>query len=296
MPDQCGRVVLVTGATSGIGMEVARALACSGAEVIVSGRDPARVAAAAGELRSAPAGSGPTPAGVHELVMDVSSMASVRAGATTVLETWDRLDVLVNNAGVILTGRQESVDGHEMTLATNHLGHFLLTRLLLDRLRASAPARVVNVASTAHRGARSMGFEDLHARRSYNAVTAYNRSKLANVLFTRELARRVEGSGVSAFAVHPGAVRSGWGQSGDTRGLLNLVLKMGRPFEISPAAGATAVLHAATAPGLETMNGAYLQMALGGNYGPVRAARPSAAARDDAAAAELWQVSEALVG
>jgi len=291
VPDQTGKVILVTGANSGIGKEAARELARAGATTVLAGRSPQRLAAAAAELRS-DTGSG----AIHELVMDVSSLASVRDGAKQVLADWDRLDVLVNNAGVILTGRQESPDGLEMTFATNHFGHFLLTNLLLERLQASAPARVVNVASTAHRAARSVGLDDLHSQRGYSAMGVYSRTKLANILFTRELARRTEGTGVTAFAVHPGAVRSGWGQGGDTAGVLGFVLKLGRPFEISPRAGAAAIIHAATAPGLESRSGAYVQRAVGGSYGPVRIARPSAAARDDEAAARLWEMSEQLVG
>lgn len=290
VPDQTGRVVLITGANSGIGKEAARALAGAGATVIVSGRDPGRLAAAASQLRST-AGRGD----VQELVMDLSSMASVRAGAERVLAGWDRLDVLINNAGVILTGRQESVDGFELTMATNHIGHFLLTKLVMERLRASAPSRVVTVASTAHRGARHVGLDDLHSRSGYSAVGAYNRSKLANVLFTLELARRVEGTGVTALVVHPGAVRTGWGAGGDTRGALAAILRMGRPFEISPRAGSAALVYAATAPGLEANNGAYVQRAIGGNFGPVHIARPSAAGRDALAAARLWELTEEMV-
>ncbi|MHB1923913.1 MAG: SDR family NAD(P)-dependent oxidoreductase, partial [Acidimicrobiales bacterium] len=181
--DMQGKVVLVTGATGGIGKETARSLARAGATVILSGRDAGRLDAAVADIRTGATGS------VEGLSMDLASLQSVRAGARKLLERWDRLDVLINNAGVILSGRQLSPDGYELTLATNHLGHFLLTNLLLDRLKASAPSRVVNVSSTAHRGARSMGFDDLQSERSYSAMGAYNRSKLANILFTRELAR-----------------------------------------------------------------------------------------------------------
>ena len=283
-------MILITGANSGVGKEAARALAGAGATTIVSGRDPGRLAAAASDLRST-TGSRQ----IHELLMDVSSLAAVRAGAARVLGDWGRLDVLINNAGVILTGRQESVDGFELTLATNHLGHFLLTQLLLDRLRASAPARVVTVASTAHRGARHVGLDDLNSRSGYSAFPVYNRTKLANVLFTRELARRVAGTGITALAVHPGAVRSGWGAGGDTRGVLAAFLRIGRLFEISPRTGSAALVYAASAPGLEADNGSYLQRAIGGNFGPVRIARPSAAARDDLAAARLWDLTEEMV-
>lgn len=287
--DMQGKVVLVTGATGGIGKETARSLARAGATVILSGRDAGRLDAAVADVRTGATGS------VEGLSMDLASLQSVRAGARELLERWDRLDVLINNAGVILSGRQLSPDGYELTLATNHLGHFLLTNLLLDRLKASAPSRVVNVSSTAHRGARSMGFDDLQSERSYSAMGAYNRSKLANILFTRELARRLEGSGVSAFAVHPGVVRTGWGKGGDTRGGLNLILALALPIQISPKMGAAASVYAATQPGLEAHNGAFFQRMVFGNFGPVHQVQPSALGRDDAGATHLWELSEEMV-
>lgn len=228
--------------------------------------------------------------------MDLASLESVRTAAAEVLQRWDRLDVLVNNAGVVLSGRQESPDGLELTMATNHFGHFLLTALLLDRLKASAPSRIVNVSSTAHRGARSVGLEDLQSQASYSAMGAYNRSKLANILFTRELTRRLEGTGVSVFAVHPGVVRTGWGRSGDTRGLLNAFLSLALFVQISPRMGAAASVYAASHPGIEEHSGAFFQRAVFGNFGPVRPVSPSVPARDDFAAARLWEESTRLVG
>jgi len=290
--DMHNKVVLVTGATGGIGKETAKALARAGATVILSGRDAGRLAAAVTDVRSDPAD---TAGSVEGLAMDLASLQSVRAAAAELLERWDRLDVLINNAGVILSGRQLSPEGYELTLATNHLGHFLLTDLLLDRLKASAPSRIVNVSSTAHRGARSMGFDDLHSEKSYSAMGAYNRSKLANVLFTRELARRLEGSGVSAFAVHPGVVRTGWGKGGDTRGGLNLFLALALPIQISPKMGAAASVYAATQPSLEADSGAFFQRLVFGNFGPVHKAQTSSAGQDDAGAAHLWDLSEEMV-
>ncbi|HUZ44462.1 MAG TPA: SDR family oxidoreductase [Acidimicrobiales bacterium] len=287
--DMHGKVVLVTGATGGIGKETARALARAGATVILSGRDAGRLAAAVADVRSGAAGS------VEGLSMDLASLQSVRTGANELLDRWDRLDVLINNAGVILSGRQVSPEGYELTFATNHLGHFLLTTLLLDRLKASAPSRIVNVSSTAHRGARSMGFDDLQSEKSYSAMGAYNRSKLANILFTRELARRLEGTGVSAFAVHPGVVRSGWGKGGDTRGGLNIFLTLALPIQISPKMGAAASVYAASHPGLEVDSGAFLQRLVFGNFGPVHPAQTSAMGQDDAGAAHLWELSQEMV-
>lgn len=290
IPEQRGRVVLITGANSGIGREAARALAQAGATVVMSGRDPGRLADAVQDVRASTGNRD-----VHPLEMDLSSLGSVRNGAKQVLDGWDRLDILLNNAGVVLSRRAVSADGYEMTLATNHLGHFLLTKLLVDRLVSSAPARVVNVASTAHRAARGIDFDDLQAERSYSGMAAYNRSKLANILFTRELARRQAGTGVSAFGVHPGTVRSGWGRGGDIKGLLDIGVTIARPFFISPRAGARPMLHAATAPGIEDRSGAYFVHAVAGNWGPVREVSPSRPARDDQAARRLWDVSERLV-
>lgn len=291
IPDQTGRVVVITGANSGIGLEAARALAGAGAIVVMAARNPAKLAAAVDDIRSTTGR-----ADVHPVELDLSSLESVRNAAKQVLEGWDRLDVLVNNAGVVLSQRQVSVDGYEMTFATNHLGHFLLTELLLDRLRSSTPARVVNVASTAHRLTRGIDFDDLQAERGYNGMVVYNRSKLANMLFTLELASRLEGTGVSTFSVHPGTVRSGWGRAGDARGLLDIGLYIIRPFFISPRAGAGAILHAVAAEGIEERSGAHFARAVIGNFGPVRQMRPAAQARDRDAARRLWEVSEQLVG
>ena len=291
IPDQSGRVVVITGANSGIGREAARALAGASATVVMTGRDPARLAAAVSDVRVTTRNDD-----VHPIELDLSSLASVQDAAKRILDGWDRLDVLVNNAGVVLSQREVSADGYEMTFATNHLGHFRLTELLLERLEASAPSRIVNVASTAHQAARSMNFDDLQAERSYSGMAVYNRSKLANVLFTRELARRLAGTGVSAFAVHPGTVRSGWGRGGDVKGFLDIGLTIIRPVFISPRAGAASILHTATAPGLEERSGGYFKRAVIGNYGPVREGRPSGPARDAEAARQLWEISENLVG
>jgi retinol dehydrogenase 12 len=291
IPDQSGRVVAITGANSGIGREAARALAGAGATVVMAGRDPARLAAAVSDVRVTTRNDD-----VHPVELDLSSLAAVQDAAKRILDGWDRLDVLVNNAGVILSSREVSADGYEMTFATNHLGHFRLTELLLDRLTASAPARVVNVASTAHQAARSMNFEDLQAERSYSGMGVYNRSKLANILFTRELAERTTGTGVSVFAVHPGTVRTGWGRGGDVKGLMDIGLTIIRPLFITPRAGAASTLHAATAPGLEDRSGGYFKRVVIGNYGPVREGRPSGPAQDGEAARRLWEVSENLVG
>jgi len=287
---QQGRVILVTGANSGIGRAAAQALAAAGAAVIVSGRSETRVAAAVDAIRAATGNPD-----VQPLAMDLASLASVREAAAEVLDRWERLDVLINNAGVILSERQLSAEGYEMTFTVNHLGHFLLTDLLLDRLKASAPSRIVNVTSTAHRGADDVGFDDLHAEHAYSANAVYSRTKLANILFTKELARRLAGTGVTAFAVHPGTVRTEWSRGGDTHGLMSTAVRLARPFFVSPSAGAASTIYAATAPGIESRSGAYFLRSVLGNYGPVKQAQPSKAAQDPEAAARLWEVSEQLV-
>jgi NAD(P)-dependent dehydrogenase (short-subunit alcohol dehydrogenase family) len=289
-PDQTGRTVLVTGANSGIGFETAAALAEAGARTVITARDPDKGEDALAALRARTGGD------LHLVRLDLASLRSVREAADVVLERFDRLDVLVNNAGLILTERRLTTDGFEMTLCVNHLGPFLLTRLLRDRLVAAAPARIVNVASVAHQQARrGLDFGDLQAERSYSGMAVYSRTKLANILFTRELARRLEGTGVSAFAVHPGGVRSGFGRDGDAGGIVGLGLTVAAPFFISPKAGAAASLHAATTPGIEARSGAYFARRLFGNWGPVVETKPSSAARDDEAARRLWEVSEELV-
>jgi NAD(P)-dependent dehydrogenase (short-subunit alcohol dehydrogenase family) len=290
LPDQTGRTVLVTGANTGIGFETAAALAEAGARTVITARDPDKGEAALAAMRARTGGD------LHLVRLDLASLRSVREAADVVLERFDRLDVLVNNAGLILTERRITTDGFEMTFCVNHLGPFLLTRLLRDRLVAAAPARIVNVASVAHQQARKgLDFDDLQAERSYSGMAVYSRTKLANILFTRELARRLEGTGVSAFAVHPGGVRSGFGRDGDAGGIVGLGVKAAAPFFISPKAGAAASLYAATAPGIEDRSGAYFARRLFGNWGPVVETKPSSAARDDEAARRLWEVSEELV-
>ena len=293
VPDQKGRVTLITGGNSGIGRETAVALAAAGATTVITSRNRAKGEEALADI-AARAGSGE----VHLVDLDLASFASIRAAAAEVLARWDRLDVLVNNAGGILTEQSVTEEGFESTLGGNHIGPFLLTELLLERLRASAPARVVTLSSIAHRGARSpLAESDMFPSVDYTAMRAYTKSKLANVQFARELARRERerGSGITSFAVHPGGVRSGFGTDGDTRGVLGVLLKAARPLSISSATGAAASVHAATAPGIEPKSGAYFQRAVGGNFGPVAEMRPTALARDERAGRDLWAITENLI-
>ncbi len=285
MPDMKGKTVVVTGGNSGIGFETAAALASMGARVLVTARnaDKGRVAVSAIAQRLGGEGQ------VQLVVFDLADLASVRQGAAEILEQAPRLDVLVNNAGLVLTERAETVDGYEATFATNHLGPFLLTNLLLDRITASAPARIVNVASTAHNAARrGMPFDDLQSKKRYRAMQVYGESKLANILFTLELARRLEGTGVTANSLHPGTVRTGYGGDGDARGFLGFGIKLASPFFLSPAKGARTSVYLASSPDVEGVSGQY--------FVKCKPRQPRRWAQDAEAARRLWQVSEELVG
>lgn len=275
-----GQTALVTGATGGIGLATAVALAGLGARVGVVGRDEKRTAAAVQAVLAVP-GSG----GADGFLADFSDPREVRALAAEVLAAYPRLDVLVNNAGGYWSDRHVSADGLEWTFAVNHLAPFLLTSLLEERLRESAPARIVTVASDAHRAGR-IEFDDLQAERGYAGMRAYAQSKLANILFTPELARRLSGSGVAAYSVHPGTVRTGFARE-DAGRLFGLVLRAGALLMKSPEQGAQTSVYAASSPELVGRTGEYLAKS--------RVARPSARAQDDVAAARLWSVSEDLV-
>ena len=277
-----GRTVVITGGNAGIGKETAVALARDGARVIFTSRDATRGADALAEITERSGGR------AEVMALDLASLASVRTFAAEVLAATDRIDVLVNNAGLVLTDRRITEDGFEMTFGVNHLGHFLLTDLLRERLVASAPARVVVLASFAHRFAwRGLDFDDLMSERRYSGFDVYARSKLANILFTRELARRLDGTGVTANSLHPGYVASHFGRDGDA-GNLDWAMDLGaKLFAISPERGARTSVHLAADPGVATVTGGY--------YHRCRPASTSRHARDDAAAARLWTVSEQLV-
>jgi NAD(P)-dependent dehydrogenase (short-subunit alcohol dehydrogenase family) len=279
-----GRVVLITGGNTGIGKETAVALASMGARVVFTTRDAARGAQALVEIRTR---SGNDTVEVRAL--DLARFASVRDFAKRWDDEHGRLDVLVNNAGLILTSRRVTDDGNEMTLQVNHLGPFLLTQLLRDHLVAGDDARVVNVASDAHTSARrGLDFDDLQSTRHYRGFRVYGKTKLANILFTRELARRWAGTGVTANAVHPGFVGSSFGRDGDTGRFGALVFPLLKPFALSPEQGARTQVYVASAPELAGITGGY--------WVKSAPATPSAAAQDDVAAARLWEVSEELVG
>ena len=284
--DMQGKTVVVTGGNSGIGLETAEALAGMGARVIVTARNADKGRAAVAGIVERLGGDAP----VQLVVFDLADLSSVRRGASEILEQAPRLDVLVNNAGVVLSERHETVDGFEATFATNHLGPFLLTNLLLDRLRESAPSRIVNVASTAHNTARKgIPFDDLQTtKKRYRGMRVYGESKLANILFTLELARRLAGTGVAANALHPGTVRTGYGGDGDARGFLAVGIKISKPFFLSPAKGARTSIYLASSPAVDGITGQYFD-----KCAPAKSRRW---AQDAEAAQRLWQVSAELVG
>ena len=243
-----GKSVLVTGGTGGIGKATAIGLAALGARVGITGRDQARTEAAAAGIGAAPG----SPA-VDAFAADMSAQAGVRRLAAQVLDTYPRLDVLVNNAGGFWAHRHLTADGLERTFALNHLAPFLLTSLLLDRLTASAPARIVTVSSGAHAGGR-IDFDDLQGERDYSGQRAYSQSKLANVMFTYELARRLEGSGVTATVLHPGVVNTAFGAE-DQAAFFTILSPLMRPFMKTAAQGAATSICLASSPQVEGLTG-----------------------------------------
>ena len=277
-----GKTVLVTGATSGIGLEASVALARQGARVIMVGRNQAKTEAARADVASR---SGSKE--VSYLLADFASQASVRALANAVRSQADRLDVLVNNAGGVNKARTVTADGIETTFAVNHLGYFLLTNLLLDLVVKSAPARVVTVASVGHRRG-TLDFEDLGFERGgYSIMRAYSRSKLANILFANELARRLAGSGVTSNSLHPGSVDTNiW--SGAPLWAKPIIQVLLRPFFISAEKGGERIVQLAASPELEGVTGKYFEDG--------KVVDPAPLARDASLATRLWDVSARMVG
>jgi len=275
-----GKTVLITGGNSGIGLEAAVALAGLGARVAIVSRDAARGEAAVREVRRRSGRES-----VTLFVADLSKQDDVRGLAREAAEALPRLDVLVNNAGAIIGERELTVDGIETTFAVNHLAYFLLTHLLLDKLKASAPSRVVNVASEAHRRA-AIDLDDLQGERGYSGWQAYGRSKLANIVFTYELARRLAGTGVTANCLHPGVVATNFGKSGSAP--VRWLLTLARPFIRTSSKGAETTVYLASSPEVEGVTGRYFM--------DCKEARSNAASYDESVWRRLWDVSEAMTG
>ena len=277
-----GKTVLISGATNGIGKQSALELAKMGAQVVIIGRNKAKTDEALREIQT---GSGNKD--VHALIADLSSMAEVRQVAGDFRKQFSRLDVLLNNAGGVFVSRQETVDGYEMTFALNHLSYFLLTNLLLDMLKASAPSRIVNVASEAQSGG-TLDFNDLQLKNSYGmgGFKAYSQSKLMNVMFTYELARRLAGSGVMANVLHPGFVNTGFGRN--NRGLMQMIMSVITLFAIKVEDGAQTSVYLASSPEVEGVTGKYFDKS--------KPKQSSAVSYDEAAQKRLWDISEQLTG
>lgn len=276
-----GKVVIVTGSNVGIGKETAVGLAALGATVVLACRNRQKAEAAAAEVRER--ASSDT---VELATVDLADLASVRACAEDLLGRFDRIDVLVNNAGGIWSVRQETAQGFEQTFGVNHLGPFVLTNLLLDRMTRGGRGRIVNVASVAHHNAK-LRWDDLQSTRRYSPFRVYGRSKLANMLFTLALAARVEGTGVTANCLHPGSVASGFGLDGDLTGLRGLGIRLYRPFEISAQSGARTSIYLAGSPEVAEVSGRY--------YARCKPGRPGRRARSQESAERLWSASERLV-
>jgi NAD(P)-dependent dehydrogenase (short-subunit alcohol dehydrogenase family) len=268
-----GKRVLITGATNGIGLAAAEELARRGAQLAIVARSDAKAAEAVERIGG----------DVDVLKADLASQASVRALAAEVLERYPRLDVLVNNAGAVFETRQESPDGVELTWALNHVAPFLLTELLLDRLKASAPARIVTTTSDAHKGAQ-IPWDDLNAEQSYGTrgFRRYGQSKLANILFTAELARRLEGTSVTANCFHPGTVATGFNRNNGA--LMRVVMTAIRPFLRKPEKGAETLVWLVDADEAASENGGY--------FIDCKRAQPEPPARDMESARRLWDVTE----
>jgi NAD(P)-dependent dehydrogenase (short-subunit alcohol dehydrogenase family) len=273
------QVCVVTGATSGIGKAAAAALARQGAEIIVVGRDPGRAEATAAAIQA----DGAPPPKVE--IADLARLDQVRALAGRLNQTLDRIDVLINNAGLVLNERQVTPDGYEHVFAVNHLAPFLLTNLLRPKLTASAPGRVITVSSDAHTAAR-LDLDDPNLEHGWSSWRSYSNSKLANILFTRELARRLDGTGVTANCLHPGVVRTGCGRP--PRPLMRVGITIAKPFMLSPERGADTIVYLASSPDVAAKTGGY--------YVKRQLREPSAAARDDGLARRLWEISERLTG
>ncbi len=275
-----GKICLITGATSGIGKVTALELARMGATVVVAGRSPQRCADTVAHIQTVTG----NPA-VESLVADLSSQAEIHRLASEFKQRFPRLDVLVNNAGAFFMKRETTVDGIEMTWALNHLSYFLLTHLLLDILKNSAPARIINVASDAHQGGQ-INFQDLQGSRRYQGFSAYAQSKLANIMFTYELARRLEGSGVTANTLHPGFVATDFAKNNSLP--VRLGMSLMHLFALKPEEGVQSSIYLAASHEVEGVTGKY--------YIKCRPVASSPGSYDLEAARRLWEISEKMVG
>jgi NAD(P)-dependent dehydrogenase (short-subunit alcohol dehydrogenase family) len=274
-----GKVCIITGGTSGIGKAASLALAQMGATTVIVGRNRDKGIAALREIKEKSGNNS-----VFLMPCDLSSQSLVRQLAKDLLDRFNRIDVLLNNAGIFVMKRTITPDGIESTFAVNHLAPFLLTSLLLDRLNSSAPARIVNTSSVAHKGAK-INFDDIQGEKHYSGIRAYGQSKLANILFTYELARRLQGTGVTANCYHPGVIRTELGQ--DNPWIYRLILAIIRPFFKAPEEGADAAVYLASSSEVQGQTGKYFV-----GRRPVNSSKIS---YDESVAKRLWELSEELV-
>jgi len=273
-----GKIVLITGATSGVGRETALGLSKKGATLVLVGRSREKLDRVMSEIAEQTGNQQ-----LDSLVCDLTSMGSVRKLATDFRAKYRRLDVLINNAGEIVNGRRTTVDGYEYTLALDHLSHFLLTTLLMDILKASAPSRIINVSSSAHMFGH-IDFNDLMGEKKYKAMRAYGQAKLANLLFTYELARRLAGTGVTANALHPGVVRTNFGLG--MKGRWRILLMLGKPFTINARKGAETSIYLASSPEVTGTSGKY--------FAKKKEKKSSKESYDESVAKRLWNESARL--
>ena len=281
-----GKVVVITGGTSGIGVVAAEKLAAMGARIVMVARDRPRAEAALVRLKALKPLKGNPPGTSHSIhYADLSLLKEMKRVAAEIAAAEPRIDVLISNAGAIFGSRRLTEDGLERTFALNHVAYFVLAHGLRERLLASAPARVVNTASDAHRGNR-LDFDDLQSARDYSAFKVYGRTKLCNILFTRELARRLQGTGVTANSFHPGFVNTRFGD--ESGGAHAYGIRLAKAFALSPEKGAETLIYLASSPDVEGTTGHY--------FYKCRPAPPSREAQDDGAARRLWAATAELAG
>ena len=280
-PAMRAKTCIVTGASSGIGRVTALELARMGAHLGLVCRDRRRGEETVAEIRQKTGSDA-----VDLLLADLASQQEIRRVAGEILARYPRIDVLLNNAGVVNLRHSTTIDGIETVFAVNHLAYFLLTNLLLDRLKASAPARIVNVASEAHKFSKGIDFDDLGHEHSFKSMRVYGHSKLANVLFTYELARRLEGTGVTVNCLHPGAVATRLGQNNGR--IAGVLIKLLAPLFRTPEQGAATSIYLATSPEVEGVSGRY--------FDRCKERRSSSSTYDEAQARRLWEVSAQMTG
>ena len=277
-----GKTIVVTGATSGIGEVAACELAKQGARIVFTARDRERAAATMEKLRAA------SPSTDHKMhLADLSSLAEMKRVAGEIAQSESKIDVLINNAGAVFLSRKTSVDGLEMTFATNHMAYFVVTNVLLDRLKATPGARVVSTASDAHKSGK-LDFSDLQSEKGYRSFRVYGTTKLENILFTRELARRLKGTGATANCVRPGFVGTRFGQNNASNIFLKGLSRTIMSFGLKPEEGAKTIIYLASSSEVEGKSGGY--------YYKCKPEQPTAAAQNDEDARHLWDVSARIAG